>query len=352
MAALFLVVTLITIPFTSYAFDDTSYDTNYETYNYINHDTNRETYNNISHDTNYDTHNRYHTVTFIVNNGATNVFAPVTTSIIVPHGGMIPTEFIPAYGARRGFYFAGWYNGHPADHVYVDGDITFTAQFRYLFHHIYFIVGQGGTWHQGDGVVVKYYQIRDGWRVYGESALRFFYDYLEEALPCWRFAGWDLGVPGLSIFDFVTGFDITQSMRFTALFETDCLCEPEDNGNDNGNNNGYNNGNNNDYNYSYNNDDINNGYDNTDYNNSNNGYNSTDYNNSNNGYSNDSNNEYNSNNNNSYKENQISSIGNTDRGRAPQTGDFMSIAQLISSFLLSSSALLVGILLRKRLISR
>ena len=95
------------------------------------------------------------TVTFIVQNGAVGIFATQTTQIQVPCGGLIPAGAIPTFTARRGFYFAGWYKGHPtpgtipycpAEHGPVTEDLTFTARFNDLFLYITFIVEDGGVY--------------------------------------------------------------------------------------------------------------------------------------------------------------------------------------------------------------
>jgi len=87
----------------------------------------------------------HHTITFVVEPGAVGVYAAVTTSIEVSHGGLIPVEAIPSTEARTGFYFAGWYPGIPADHGYVYENVVFTARFNPLFHYVTFEAGNGGT---------------------------------------------------------------------------------------------------------------------------------------------------------------------------------------------------------------
>ena len=162
-------------------------------------------------------------VTFIVNVGAVNVFATYTRTIQVPRGELIPVELIPAYAARRGFYFAGWYLGmypdwvpyHPAYFGPVNEALTFTARFNLLWHNITFVAGEGGTLQLEIGQRNPL-PIRDGMLIAAGQVPT------PVALPCHRFVEWRLeGVATNPV-----GFDATGNVTFVAIFEAYCsdLC--------------------------------------------------------------------------------------------------------------------------------
>ncbi|MCL2286951.1 MAG: family 16 glycosylhydrolase [Firmicutes bacterium] len=149
------------------------------------------------------------TVTFTVGNGAVGVYAPVTTTVEVPHGRPIPAEAIPTAEARRGFYFAGWYPHDPAVHGNVQEDLAFTARFNILFHYATFAAGNGGVeipltpWSNP-------VRVRDGWVIPANSVP------YPEALPGYSFIGWTVaGVDGTVD---PVGFDLRENTTFTAVF--------------------------------------------------------------------------------------------------------------------------------------
>ena len=151
-------------------------------------------------------------VTFVVQNGAVGVYgAGTTATITVPSGQLIPTELIPNYTARTGFYFAGWYLGeypdwvpyHPAYFGPVNEDLLFTARFNLLWHTITFEIGEGGA---GSG---RTQDVRDGMPI-NEGHLP-----SVEALPCWSFSHWYPENP--------VGIYPVGNMTFVAIFVTYCV---------------------------------------------------------------------------------------------------------------------------------
>ena len=168
------------------------------------------------------------TVTLIVQNGRTGLYATYTRYVQVRYGELIPEGSIPTYyPARRGFYFVGWYRGaypdfeeaaHPAYEDPVTEPLTFTARFNYLYHRITFIVEEGGV-HEG----IIYRDERDGWR--GTPLLQ---PPSTEEMPGWEFIGWFIVVDGdyveVDLDDFsdvITNedYDLRQSHTFIARFE-------------------------------------------------------------------------------------------------------------------------------------
>ena len=155
-----------------------------------------------------------HTVTFVIQNGATGVYAPMTFSIQVPDGEEIPANAIPTVpAARRGWEFLGW-TSHPALHGAVTENVTFTAQFAELRHYFTFVIGEGGL-HEG---TVSFY-VRDGHFVFGAVPRYFDIPALTTPLPGWEFVGW---TPNTPVFEELVGRDVTEGMTFVAVFRFIC----------------------------------------------------------------------------------------------------------------------------------
>ena len=148
----------------------------------------------------------YRTVTFMVEAGAVGVYAARTITIEVPNGEEIPVSAIPNYTARTGFYFYGWVPGHPAQHGYVEEDLTFTARFNPLFHYAAFEASPGGTL-EFVATWISPIRIRDGFT--------FWADRVPTPVPNagYRFVGWYPANPA--------GFIVRESMTFTAVFEAE-----------------------------------------------------------------------------------------------------------------------------------
>ena len=159
-------------------------------------------------------------VTFIVNVGAVGVYATYTRTIQVPVGEEIPLNLIPAYAARRGFYFAGWYLGvypdwvpyHPAYFGPVNEALIFTARFNLLWHYVTFVAGEGGTLELATGQTNPL-RIRDGMTIAAGQVPTPVPD-----SPCHRFVEWRLEDVATN----PVGFNPTGNVTFVAIFEGYC----------------------------------------------------------------------------------------------------------------------------------